>query len=142
MQDLQLTRSVEMTTDNILEGRIQVPFPTQAIERGPLQGNSSSEPQGEFSGAVDQASTEPDNIEARGGRFSKSADERQKMLKQRKEEMLQEARRRFLNVGSEDQGEELPSIEDEAASQLDLNVLRHRAVSAATERQMQNRSAP
>ena len=29
MQDLQLTRSVEVTTDNILEGRIQVPFPTQ-----------------------------------------------------------------------------------------------------------------
>lgn len=29
LQDLQLTRSVEITTDNILEGRIQVPFPTQ-----------------------------------------------------------------------------------------------------------------
>lgn len=29
MQDLQLTRSVEITTDNILEGRIQVPFPAQ-----------------------------------------------------------------------------------------------------------------
>lgn len=32
MQDLQLTRSVEVTTDNILEGRIQVPFPTQVCE--------------------------------------------------------------------------------------------------------------
>ena len=29
LQDLQLTRSVELTTDNILEGRIVVPFPTQ-----------------------------------------------------------------------------------------------------------------
>lgn len=29
LQDLQLTRSVEVTTDNILEGRIQVPFPAQ-----------------------------------------------------------------------------------------------------------------
>lgn len=29
LQDLQLTRSVEVTTDNILEGRIQVPFPIQ-----------------------------------------------------------------------------------------------------------------
>lgn len=29
LQDLQLTRSVEVTTDNILEGRIQVPFPPQ-----------------------------------------------------------------------------------------------------------------
>lgn len=34
MQDLQLTRSVEVTTDNILEGRIQVPFPTQVSQRG------------------------------------------------------------------------------------------------------------
>lgn len=33
LQDLQLTRSVEITTDNILEGRIQVPFPTQ-VNRG------------------------------------------------------------------------------------------------------------
>lgn len=32
LQDLQLTRSVEITTDNILEGRIQVPFPTQVNE--------------------------------------------------------------------------------------------------------------
>ncbi|XP_061429078.1 E3 ubiquitin-protein ligase AMFR [Lethenteron reissneri] len=29
LQDLQLTRSVEVTTDNILEGRITVPFPMQ-----------------------------------------------------------------------------------------------------------------
>lgn len=33
LQDLQMTRSVEITTDNILEGRIQVPFPTQ-VELG------------------------------------------------------------------------------------------------------------
>lgn len=32
MQDLQVTRSVEVTTDNILEGRIQVPFPTQVCQ--------------------------------------------------------------------------------------------------------------
>ena len=35
LQDLQLTRSVEVTTDNILEGRIQVPFPTQVSGSGP-----------------------------------------------------------------------------------------------------------
>lgn len=32
MQDLQLTRSVEITTDNILEGRIQIPFPAQVCQ--------------------------------------------------------------------------------------------------------------
>lgn len=35
LQDLQLTRSVEVTTDNILEGRIQVPFPTQVKSTSP-----------------------------------------------------------------------------------------------------------
>ncbi|KAK7913663.1 hypothetical protein WMY93_013874 [Mugilogobius chulae] len=143
MQDLQLTRSIELTTDNILEGRIQVPFPTQAIERGPVQDNNPIlEPQTESSGAVAQPSVEPDNTEARGGRFSKSAEERQKILKQRKEEMLQQARRRYLNMSPEEQGEDLPNLEDDAASGLDLNVLRHRAAAAATERQIQNHSAP
>lgn len=37
MQDLQLTRSVEVTTDNILEGRIQVPFPTQVCQSSKWQ---------------------------------------------------------------------------------------------------------
>lgn len=35
LQDLQLTRSVEVTTDNILEGRIVVPFP--ALVGPPVQ---------------------------------------------------------------------------------------------------------
>uniref|UniRef100_A0A8C6UYG5 E3 ubiquitin-protein ligase AMFR n=1 Tax=Neogobius melanostomus TaxID=47308 RepID=A0A8C6UYG5_9GOBI len=143
MQDLQLTRSVELTTDNILEGRIQVPFPTQAIERGPpAQVNTSLEQQPEASEAVEEASAEPENIEARGGRFSKSAEERQKMLKQRKEEMIQQARRRYLNVSSEDQGEDIPTLEDGAVTELDLNVLRHRTVAAATERRIQNQPNP
>ncbi|KAI1904261.1 hypothetical protein AGOR_G00003860 [Albula goreensis] len=37
LQDLQLTRSVEITTDNILEGRIQVPFPAQGSEPAPCR---------------------------------------------------------------------------------------------------------
>jgi len=45
------------------------------------------------SGTADQNPMESDNMEVRGGRFSKSAEERQKMLKQRKEELLQQARR-------------------------------------------------
>lgn len=141
MQDLQLTRSVELTTDNILEGRIQVPFPTQAIERGPpVHVATTPEQQPETSEAAEEA--EPENMEARGGRFSKSAEERQKMLKQRKEEMLQQARRRYLNVSSEDQAEDLPTLEDNAATELDLNVLRRRTVAAAAERRIQNQSNP
>lgn len=129
MQDLQLTRSVEVTTDNILEGRIQVPFPTQvshrgnrdvwwwissfqmvydsrpvnlnvwflrcqqAIERGPAQLNPAADEQEDAGEAAPQGVSGADNMEARGSRFSKSAEERQSMLKQRKEEMLQQARR-------------------------------------------------
>lgn len=66
-------------------------FLRQAIERGPTQASTGE--QEESSGAAEQGLSEADSMEARGGRFSKSAEERQKMLKQRKEEMIQQARR-------------------------------------------------
>ncbi|XP_017274307.1 E3 ubiquitin-protein ligase AMFR isoform X2 [Kryptolebias marmoratus] len=141
MQDLQLTRSVEVTTDNILEGRIQVPFPAQAIERGPLQAGSAADDDAGPSGAAEQNLDESDNMEVRGGRFSKSAEERQKMLKQRKEEMLQQARRRYLNKTDEDQ-EDLPSLEEDFVAELDLTVLRRRTMAEAAERRMQNHQEP
>ncbi|XP_027870613.1 E3 ubiquitin-protein ligase AMFR isoform X2 [Xiphophorus couchianus] len=140
--DLQLTRSVEVTTDNILEGRIQVPFPAQAIERGPLQGGQAEDEQPGPSGEAEQNPSESDNMEARGGRFSKSAEERQKMLKLRKEEMLQQARRRFLNKGEEDNEEDLPRLEEDSLTQLDSTVLRRRTMAAAAERRMQHQEEP
>ncbi|XP_061863493.1 E3 ubiquitin-protein ligase AMFR isoform X2 [Colius striatus] len=119
LQDLQLTRSVEITTDNILEGRIQVPFPTQRAdsirpalsssverhsgdqeeaeaitqtERVPLELNSRLEEVVELS-EVEAEAAQAEDFEARGSRFSKSADERQRMLVQRKEDLLQQARK-------------------------------------------------
>uniref|UniRef100_A0A665SYW8 E3 ubiquitin-protein ligase AMFR n=1 Tax=Echeneis naucrates TaxID=173247 RepID=A0A665SYW8_ECHNA len=148
MQDLQLTRSVEVTTDNILEGRIQVPFPTQvkwgtiAIERAPLQVNSAPDEQAGPSGAAEQGLSEQDNMEIRGGRFSKSAEERQKMLKQRKEEMLQQARRRYLKKSPEDQVEDLPGLEEDTVPESDSSMLRRRIVAAAAERRMQSQQDP
>uniref|UniRef100_A0A7N8WN27 E3 ubiquitin-protein ligase AMFR n=1 Tax=Mastacembelus armatus TaxID=205130 RepID=A0A7N8WN27_9TELE len=146
MQDLQLTRSVEVTTDNILEGRIQVPFPTQVSRLGvkstPTQVNPGHDEQAGPSGAAEQGLSESDNMEARGGRFSKSADERQKMLKQRKEEMIQQARRRFLNKSSEEQDEDLPQLEEDIVPELDSTVLRRRTMAAAAERRMQNQQDP
>ncbi len=68
-------------------------FLPQAIERGPAQVNPAPDEQEGPSGAAEQSLSESDNMEVRGSRFSKSAEERQKMLKQRKEEMLQQARR-------------------------------------------------
>ncbi|KAJ3593720.1 hypothetical protein NHX12_006054 [Muraenolepis orangiensis] len=144
LQDLQLTRSVELTTDNILEGRIQVPFPTQAADRGPSQASGASGEQPGPSRAAEPAPPEPDNTEVRGSRFSKSADERQKMLKQRKEELLQQARRRYIKKSPEEQEEELPRLEDVVTSTLsDPQALRRRTMAAAAaERRMQTHQDP
>ncbi|MBN3317902.1 AMFR ligase, partial [Atractosteus spatula] len=155
LQDLQLTRSVEITTDNILEGRIQVPFPQQATvkilfsikvpkapsERPVLQVTSSPEEPAGASGGGEAVPSETEDFEARGSRFSKSAEERQRMLLQRKEELLQQARRRYLSKSPEEMEEEeeeetLPSSEVDNPSSDSL-TLRRRMLAAAAERRMQ-----
>ncbi|NWR77290.1 AMFR ligase, partial [Centropus unirufus] len=163
LQDLQLTRSVEITTDNILEGRIQVPFPTQRVdsirpalnssaerlgadqedtdtvtqtERVPLELNSRLEEMVEF-GEMEAEPGEAEDFEARGSRFSKSADERQRMLVQRKEDLLQQARKRYLNKTSdEDLTADKSSPLPEGAS-ADPVTLRRRTLAAAAERRLQ-----
>ncbi|XP_042561405.1 E3 ubiquitin-protein ligase AMFR-like [Clupea harengus] len=142
LQDLQLTRSVEVTTDNILEGRIQVPFPTQSVERVPLQMSAAPEDSaaGNNSSSSDTMIAEPESLEVRGSRFSKSAEERQKMLLQRKEELLQQARRRFIkkSPGEEEEDmyedyedEELPSLEEAEPSSNPALRKRHTLTAAA-----------
>ncbi|KAK6294343.1 hypothetical protein J4Q44_G00351730 [Coregonus suidteri] len=140
LQDLQLTRSVEVTTDNILEGRIVVPFPALAAERSPLQVNPGPEEGAGASGGVETAPSELNNLEVRGSRFSKSAEERQKMLLQRKDELLQQARRRYLRKSPEDE-EDLPTLEEDAPVS-DLTMLRRRTMAAAAERRMQSQPDP
>ncbi|XP_062465252.1 E3 ubiquitin-protein ligase AMFR isoform X2 [Pezoporus occidentalis] len=161
LQDLQLTRSVEITTDNILEGRIQVPFPTQRTdsirpalnssvewhitdqedtetvtqsEIVPLELSSRLEEIVEFN-EMEAESSEAEDFEARGSRFSKSADERQRMLVQRKEDLLQQARKRYFNKTLEEElttGKPCP----EGAS-VDAVTLRRRMLAAAAERRLQ-----
>lgn len=162
LQDLQLTRSVEITTDNILEGRIQVPFPAQRAEnvrpalnnpverhstdqedtetvtqteRVPLELNSRLEEMVEFS-EMEAEPSEAEDFEARGSRFSKSADERQRMLVQRKEDLLQQARKRYLNKTSDEElTTEKPSLPEGASA--DPVTLRRRTLAAAAERRLQ-----
>ncbi|NXF89696.1 AMFR ligase, partial [Eubucco bourcierii] len=164
LQDLQLTRSVEITTDNILEGRIQVPFPTQRadsirpalnssverhsadqedtealaqVERVPLELNSRMEEMVELS-EVEAEATAAEDFEARGSRFSKSADERQRMLVQRKEDLLQQARKRYLNKSSEEElSAEKPSPLPAEGASADAVTLRRRTLAAAAERRLQ-----
>uniref|UniRef100_A0A8C7F3Z9 E3 ubiquitin-protein ligase AMFR n=1 Tax=Oncorhynchus kisutch TaxID=8019 RepID=A0A8C7F3Z9_ONCKI len=156
LQDLQLTRSVEVTTDNILEGLIVVPFP--ALVGPPVQligyfdhGGSHIDPRrptlspcpeegAGASGGVDTASRELNSLEVRGSRFSKSAEERQKMLLQRKDELLQQARRRYLRKSPEDE-EDLPTLEEDAPVS-DVTMLRRRTMAAAAERRMQSQPDP
>ncbi|XP_066569494.1 E3 ubiquitin-protein ligase AMFR isoform X2 [Amia ocellicauda] len=137
LQDLQLTRSVEITTDNILEGRIQVPFPTQPSERSALQAGPVSEEAG-ASGGNEAVPSEVEDFEARGSRFSKSAEERQRMLLQRKDELLQQARRRYLSKSPEDEDEDesLTSSESDVPGSDSL-TLRRRMLAAAAERRIQ-----
>ncbi|KAH0619481.1 hypothetical protein JD844_000138 [Phrynosoma platyrhinos] len=161
LQDLQLTRSVEITTDNILEGRIQVPFPTQRSdsirpalnsplerhssdqedteevtqpERVPLELSSQLEEMAEFN-EMEAELVETEDFEVRGSRFSKSADERQRMLVQRKEDLLQQARRRYLNKTSDDTASDFSTQAEGGVS--DPVTLRRRMLAAAAERRLQ-----
>ncbi|KAK6480166.1 E3 ubiquitin-protein ligase AMFR-like isoform X1 [Huso huso] len=149
LQDLQLTRSVEITTDNILEGRIQVPFPTQPSERVPLELSPGTNEAAGASGSSENVPNETEDFEARGSRFSKSAEERQRMLLQRKEELLQHARRRYLSK-SPDQEEEEDEDEDEesilfserSSSSTDSLTVRRRMLAAAAEKRMERQQDP
>uniref|UniRef100_A0A8D1M5Q8 E3 ubiquitin-protein ligase AMFR n=1 Tax=Sus scrofa TaxID=9823 RepID=A0A8D1M5Q8_PIG len=162
LQDLQLTRSVEITTDNILEGRIQVPFPTQRSEsirpalNSPAERPNGDQEEGEASAQTERVPldlsprleealdfseleaepSEGEDFEARGSRFSKSADERQRMLVQRKDDLLQQARRRFLNRSSEDDSASESPLPSEGATS-DPVTLRRRMLAAAAERRLQ-----
>lgn len=149
LQDLQLTRSVEITTDNILEGRIQVPFPTQPSERVPLELSPGTDEAAGASGSSENVPNETEDFEARGSRFSKSAEERQRMLLQRKEELLHHARRRYLSK-SPDQEEEEDEDEDEesilfserSSSSTDSLTVRRRMLAAAAEKRMERQQDP
>ncbi|XP_055504643.1 autocrine motility factor receptor a isoform X2 [Leucoraja erinacea] len=134
LQDLQLTRSMEVTTDNILEGRIQVPFPQQT-ERSALE---SSQSMGETFGTGTEllrADLPSEDFEARGSRFSKSTDERQQMLVQRKEELLLQARRRYTNRNQNETDRSSNGDVSSGSSSNSISLsLRRQALAVAAER--------
>ncbi|XP_067348957.1 E3 ubiquitin-protein ligase AMFR-like isoform X4 [Channa argus] len=110
LQDLEITRSLEDTTDNILEGRIQTisqPLPVEhpVIQITPppeSEEDDDTEGEEEAEGVDDKAEV----------RFSATAEERQKLLLQRKEELLQRARRDFLSRNSSSNTGNLDSNSD------------------------------
>uniref|UniRef100_A0A674ATE2 Autocrine motility factor receptor a n=1 Tax=Salmo trutta TaxID=8032 RepID=A0A674ATE2_SALTR len=113
-----------------------------------LDVNPSPQDVGGASGSSEFVTPEVEDFDVRGSRFSKSAEERQKILLQRKDELLLRAQRRYLSKSPEENAaamndddeydEGLPSLEDDipAGSVLDSMTLRRRKLAAAAERRM------
>ncbi|CAH1164366.1 unnamed protein product [Phaedon cochleariae] len=105
VEDLRSTRSVELTVENVLEGRLTAPVIFRETEREP---STNHRPMSVLQGDVepagaarnwDEFSTE--NVECEdtaslGSRFSKSSSEREKILQKRKEHLVHQARRRYI----------------------------------------------
>ncbi|XP_053401749.1 E3 ubiquitin-protein ligase AMFR-like [Mercenaria mercenaria] len=123
MDDLRVTRSVDFTIENILEGRLQAPPPGSMISRALEDEDSHSDDSENYQiGSARPDSMDPsvdfteyfaipnemgdnnsldtsdrsESLAQFSGRFSKSANERESMLEDRKNRMLEQARRRFL----------------------------------------------
>uniref|UniRef100_A0A670YE61 E3 ubiquitin-protein ligase AMFR n=1 Tax=Pseudonaja textilis TaxID=8673 RepID=A0A670YE61_PSETE len=120
LQDLQLTRSVEITTDNILEGRIQVPFPTQRSDsirpalNSPVERQSTSQEDAEEDM---ERPASPKPITSPSSRISSCFS------------------RRYLNKSFDDPTPEFSSPIEDAAS--DSITLRRRMLATAAERRLQ-----
>ncbi|XP_049831442.1 E3 ubiquitin-protein ligase AMFR-like isoform X1 [Schistocerca gregaria] len=100
VEDLQVTRSVELTVENILDGRLVAPLQpaasqTPAIEPSPPVSAPLHHTFREDDDHPHSSSGMPD-IALSGGRFSKSPSERERILRLRKEQLLNTARRRYI----------------------------------------------
>ncbi|XP_057318277.1 E3 ubiquitin-protein ligase AMFR-like isoform X2 [Microplitis mediator] len=107
LEDLRITRSVELTVENILDGRLTLPHhvigeieaetstQTQSSNNHTLPSPVTSitwDPKFDIP-VVDSQTEEPSTV---GGRFSKCSNERERILQRRKEHMLLTARRKYL----------------------------------------------
>lgn len=137
LQDVQLTRSVEITTDNILEGRIEVPFPVQFTSQNEPASFEEDGSMEEIAEKNSEMEPEADDLEFRGSRFSKSAEERQRMLVQRKDDLLQQARRRYLHRSSATENPVEESSSSDNSFSTDSRTMRRQTLAAAAERRLQ-----
>ncbi|XP_030649988.1 E3 ubiquitin-protein ligase AMFR [Chanos chanos] len=140
IQDLQVTHSVEITTDNILEGHIQVPLPAQLMGHAPQQdspaqaGSSSVRDEGE------EEVSEQEVLELQRKHFSDSTEQIQRMVSERKENSLQQEQRQHLikspteSVDDDEDDEDLPSLEGDERNSDAEEQLRHTLAAAAASR--------
>ncbi|XP_063919658.1 E3 ubiquitin-protein ligase AMFR-like [Zophobas morio] len=105
INDLRVTRSVEITIENVLDGRLVAPamyrepdvVPSANRPMSVLQTNCDTNLQQERN--WDELSTDPvetEDASSLGSRFSKSSSEREKILHRRKENLLQTARKKYI----------------------------------------------
>ncbi|XP_033491985.2 E3 ubiquitin-protein ligase AMFR-like [Epinephelus lanceolatus] len=156
LQDLEITRSLEVTTDNILEGRVQTAadpplvFEQQVIQVTPppedeAAASSESEQGGgneteeedeeEKQISVEEKMDDDDDVEVR---FSSSAEQRQKLLLQRREELLQRARRDYLTRNTSSNNPDSSLVSNALTS--DPVTLRRETLASAAERRLQRQS--
>ncbi|XP_068082560.1 E3 ubiquitin-protein ligase AMFR [Anabrus simplex] len=111
IEDLRVTRSVELTIENVLDGRVVSPPPMFQRDSDPQvleieYGHGTSVSSSDVSTHWDDLYSLPGNrdigsssVEASGnlgGRFSKSSSERERILQLRKDQLLLTARRRYM----------------------------------------------
>ena len=107
IEDLRVTRSVELTIENILDGRLNSPgfreseTITPSSSNVPLSILQSNNGQPETSNSqnwddINEENVDPDDAVAIGSRFSKSPSEREQILHKRKERLIQTARKKYV----------------------------------------------
>ncbi|XP_044048254.1 E3 ubiquitin-protein ligase AMFR-like [Siniperca chuatsi] len=148
MQDLEMTQSLEVTTNNILEGRIQTAASPLVFEQPVIQitpppedeGGASSESEQEEEDETEDEEEDEEAAEKVEVQFSTSAEQRQKLLLQRKEELLQRARRDYLLTRSTRSHTGSHESSDSDALTFDPVTLRRETLAAAAERRLQRPS--
>uniref|UniRef100_A0A8D9BV65 E3 ubiquitin-protein ligase AMFR n=1 Tax=Cacopsylla melanoneura TaxID=428564 RepID=A0A8D9BV65_9HEMI len=106
-EDLHTTRSIELTIENILDGRLVLP-PQLVIIDDESPGTSASTSNTETSSSNENTSRANENqqdgeeqeeeiVENIEEKFSKGSDNREKLLSCRRDKLLREARRKYLD---------------------------------------------
>ncbi|XP_044264792.1 E3 ubiquitin-protein ligase AMFR-like [Tribolium madens] len=104
ISDLRVTRSVEITIENVLDGRLVAPTMYREPEVVPTANRAMSVWQASCDTASQQRNWDEFNVDtvetedtsSLGSRFSKSSSEREKILHRRKENLIQSARKRYI----------------------------------------------
>ncbi|KAF7996268.1 hypothetical protein HCN44_001900 [Aphidius gifuensis] len=110
LEDLRITRSVEMTVENILDGRLIIPhhvineiedepaIQSQSVNSNNILNTPTPMPSKTWDLKLDLP-VENDSVEEPltiGSRFSKSSTEREQILQRRRQHMLMTARRKYV----------------------------------------------